>query len=144
MSFEDPSHLSYCNILIFYYFQLTHGAICIHLQKFSVLLVELHEIPISPRLQPVQVPLDGSTPHFFCITFRLVEDTLCPVIHIINEDVEQNWSQYLPLKYTASYCPLSRPTTTDHHPLGLAIQSAFSPSLFPYLVHISSALLRGS
>jgi len=66
MSFEGPSHLSYSDIPVFYYFQLifVHGAVCIHLQNFSVLLIELHEVPISPHLQPVQIPLDGSTPHF--------------------------------------------------------------------------------
>lgn len=72
----------------------------------------------------------------FCITFRFAEDVLSPVIQIINEDVEWNWSQYLPLRYTASYWPLSRPITIDHDPLDLAIQSAFSPSLSAHLVHI--------
>ncbi|KAF1440525.1 Zinc finger RNA-binding protein, partial [Pygoscelis papua] len=40
---------------------LVHGVVPRWLQNFALPLVELHEIPIGPFLQPVEVPLDGST-----------------------------------------------------------------------------------
>ncbi|KAK4825521.1 hypothetical protein QYF61_000034 [Mycteria americana] len=55
-------------------------------------------------LGPVQVPLDGSTTLWcinhsseFGVISKLAEDTLCPIIHIMNEDVKQDWTQYWPL-----------------------------------------------
>lgn len=39
--------------------------------------------------------------------------TLCPTTQIVNEDVKQDMIQYW---------PLTRLCTTDHHPLGLAVQ----------------------
>ena len=70
-------------------------------QDFALPLVELHEVPASPFLQPVEVPLDGSTTLWpisqssqFCVICKLAEGTLWPIIQIINEDVEQDWTQY--------------------------------------------------
>ncbi|KAK4832374.1 hypothetical protein QYF61_022229 [Mycteria americana] len=70
-------------------------------QDFALLLVELHEIPVSPFLQPVKVPLDGSTTFWpishssqFCVISKLVKDELCLIIQIINEDAHQDWIQY--------------------------------------------------
>jgi len=40
---------------------LVHGFIHLQVQDFAVLLFELHEVPDSPFLQSVKVPLDGST-----------------------------------------------------------------------------------
>ena len=68
------------------------GVIPPQMQNF----VELREVPLSPILQPVEVPLNGSTtiwcishPSQFCIICELAEGALCPIVHIINEDVEQ-------------------------------------------------------
>lgn len=79
-----------------------------HMQDFAHLLAELHETFVSPPLQPVQVPLDGSTTlwHFrsssqFLITCKLAKGTLCPTIQVIN-DVEYLWSHHQPLGYTSS------------------------------------------
>lgn len=58
---------------------------------------ELHEIPTSPFLQSVKVPLDACTTLWCiscflksCVTCRLAEDTLCPSVEVINEDVKAN------------------------------------------------------
>jgi len=70
-------------------------------QDFAPFLCELFEVPVSAFLQPTEVLLDGSTTlrcisyfSHFCIISKLVEGTLCPVIQMINADVEQDWTQY--------------------------------------------------
>lgn len=80
-------------------------------QDFAFSLVELHEVPISPYLQPVNVPLEDSTTlwcisHYFLICVKLAEGMLCPIIQIINEDFKQDWTLYWPLGYTASHWQL--------------------------------------
>jgi len=49
--------------------------------------VELHDVPVSPFLQPVQVSLDSSTTLWrishsshFCINRKLAEVALCPIM----------------------------------------------------------------
>jgi len=37
------------------------GVVPPQVEDFALLVVELHEVPVSPFLQPVQAPLDGST-----------------------------------------------------------------------------------
>ncbi|KAK4824703.1 hypothetical protein QYF61_017929 [Mycteria americana] len=75
---------------------VVHWVIPSQLQDFPFPFVELPEVPVSPFLQPVKVPLNGSTTiwhisHSFqsCIICKLVEGAPCPIILIINEDVEQ-------------------------------------------------------
>ena len=46
---------------------LVHGVVPPQVQDFALLLVEPHEVPVSPFLQPVQVPLDGS-PTLWCVS----------------------------------------------------------------------------
>jgi len=81
-----------------------------HMQDFALPSVELHEVPVSPFLQPVQVSLDGSTTlsrvsYFspFCVICKLAEGTLFPNMQIITGDIEQDYTQYWPLGYTTSY-----------------------------------------
>ncbi|KAK4833070.1 hypothetical protein QYF61_027732 [Mycteria americana] len=81
----DPQHV------------LDHGAVPSLVQDFALLLVEFREVSVIPFLQPVEVLLDGSMTLWciscsaqFCITSKIIEGTLCPIIKIINEDVEQD------------------------------------------------------
>ena len=85
------------------------------MQIFAVPLAELYEVPVSPFLQPVVVPLDGSTTLWsishssrFGVISKLAEDTFCTIIQIINEDVKQDRTQYWPLGCTSSHWPLIR------------------------------------
>lgn len=62
---------------------------------FAFHLVEFPDIPLSWILQPVQVHLNGSTFKWyvnclsqFCIICKPAEDTFCPKIQVINEDVK--------------------------------------------------------
>ena len=78
-----------------------HGVIPSRMQDSAILLVELHTIPVGPFLQPVHVPLDVSATLWciscssqFCVSSKLAEGTLCPIIQIINGDVNQYWPQY--------------------------------------------------
>lgn len=72
-------------------------------------LAEFHEIPVSLFLQVVQVPLDGSitsgVSHSsqFCFICRLAESILCSNIQVVNEDIEQSWTQKGSLGYTTNY-----------------------------------------
>ncbi|KAK4816773.1 hypothetical protein QYF61_022771 [Mycteria americana] len=80
---------------------------CDTVQDGALPLVELHEVPVRPFLQPAQVPLDGSMilwciSYFaqFCVISKLAEGTLCPIIHIINEDFFSHYFCLLLTKVT--------------------------------------------
>ncbi|PKU44095.1 hypothetical protein llap_5614 [Limosa lapponica baueri] len=69
----------------------------------TLALVEPHEVLLCPALQPVQVTLDGGTalwsanqPSQFGIISELAEETLCPLIQVIGEYVEQDWTSIDP------------------------------------------------
>lgn len=70
---------------------------------FILPLIELHKVPVSTSVHGVEVPLDGSmtlwcirTPPSFESSANLLRCTLCPLILIINEDIEHNWTQDSP------------------------------------------------
>ena len=63
-------------------------------QDSTVLLAELHEVSVAPFLQPVKVPLAGTTTLWcisqssqFDVISKLAEGTLCTIVQIINEEV---------------------------------------------------------
>ncbi|PKU46218.1 serine-rich hypothetical protein [Limosa lapponica baueri] len=63
--------------------------------------VEPHEIHMGPLLEPDKVPLDG-IPSLRCVnhrthpgfTCKFAESALDPTVYVIDEDIEQYWSQY--------------------------------------------------
>ena len=66
-----------------------------YVQDFAFLLVEHHDVPVSPLLQPVKVPLDGSMilsvtlrNSRFCVNRKLAKGTTYPIIKTISEDVK--------------------------------------------------------
>ncbi|KAK4818202.1 hypothetical protein QYF61_008586 [Mycteria americana] len=73
-------------------------------------LVEPHEVRTGPLLQLVQVPLDG-IPSFWClncttqfgVVCKLAEGALCLTVNVIDENTEQHWSQYGPLRDTTCH-----------------------------------------
>lgn len=69
---------------------LLHGVVPSQVQDFAVLLVELHEVLISPFLQPVEVYLYGSMTLWhsnhssqFSVIFRLAAGRVCPIISLM-------------------------------------------------------------
>lgn len=63
----------------------------------------LQEIPAGQDLQPVNMPLNGSTTiwrinqsSYFCHTCKSTEGVPCPINQVINEDGKQHWSQCQP------------------------------------------------
>lgn len=68
----------------------------------------------------------------------------CSVIHVINEDVQEEWAQYWLLGYTASYHLPTKHCTTDPYSLGLTIQPIFSPPhcLLIRPIHYNIGLLK--
>ena len=78
---------------------LVHGIVLPQVQDFGLPFVEHQKVSVSPFLQSVKVPLDGSTTLWCtsyssrcCVISRLAEGTLCPIIQIFNEYVEQDWT----------------------------------------------------
>ena len=68
-------------------------------QSSALPFVEWPDIPVCPILQPVGIPLDGSTaiwcithPSQFCIICK-PEGTVCPIFQVTNEDAKQHWTQ---------------------------------------------------
>lgn len=89
-----------------------HGAFPSQMQNSMFPLFQLRDVCVIPFLQPVEGPLDGHmtlwcTGHSaqFVVIYQLAESGLNPTIQIVNEDVEQFWSQYSLLEYTASDWP---------------------------------------
>lgn len=113
---------------------LVPGVVLPWVQDFALPLIDCHEVPVSPFLQPVKVPLDGSKTLWcigcssqFGVISKLAESPLCPIIQMINEDVKEDQFQYQPLRYTASYWPPAQLHATGCHPLGPSIQPVFNP-----------------
>jgi len=80
----------------------THAwVVPLQVQNFALLIIELHDVPGGPFLQPVMVPLDGSTT-LRCTSAaplcgfvsKLAEGALCPITQTVNEDVKQDWTQH--------------------------------------------------
>ena len=77
------------------------GAIPPCMQDLAFPLVELHNVPVSPFLQHVEVPLNWSTTIWcisrssqFCTICKLSDGALYPTIHVMNEEVKEYWPQY--------------------------------------------------
>lgn len=73
---------------------LVHGVVPPQMHDFSLPLVEPNEIPCCPILQPVLVPLNGSTTIWcmsysfqFCILCEVAEGAPCPRIQVRCEAV---------------------------------------------------------
>jgi len=112
---------------------LTHGVVPSRVQDFAVLLVELHEVSVSPIIQPVKVPLGDSSTVWhisyssqFCIINKLAR------VH----SASSSRSLMKMLNRTApSIDPWAIPGNTGPQPdfvpltspLGLAIQPVFIP-----------------
>ena len=65
--------------------------------ELALPFAELSKVPACPFLQPVEVPLDGSTTLWcishssqFYVLSNLAESTRCPVIQIMNGGVDQH------------------------------------------------------
>ncbi|KAK4828564.1 hypothetical protein QYF61_027533 [Mycteria americana] len=70
-------------------------------QGLTLVLVEHHNVLVSPLFQPIQIFLQGGSPfqsvHFptqFGIISKLHQGTLDPIIQIAYEDIRQRWAQY--------------------------------------------------
>ena len=79
---------------------------------------------MGPLLQPVQVPLDGF-PSLQCVNSTAQLGVVCKlaggaldfIIYVIDEDVEEHWSQDQPLgDATCGWSPPRR-RAIDHNPL---------------------------
>ncbi|KAK4818846.1 hypothetical protein QYF61_020065, partial [Mycteria americana] len=98
-------------------------------------LVEPHEVHTGPLLQLVQVPLDDILSFWSvnCTTqlgviCKLAEGALDLAVNVIDENTEQHWSQYGPLRHT---------TPVDCYPLDATIQPIPYPLNSPPIKSVS-------
>ena len=122
---------------------LVPGVVLLQGQGFGFPVVEVHEVPVSPFLQPDEVPLDGSTtlcyashPSQSGVICKLAELTLCPII--IKEDVKRGWSQHRPVGYSTSDWPPAGLCAADHHPWARPFSQVSATAL---LIHPHQQLL---
>jgi len=91
-------------------------------QDSSLAFVKPHLVYCCPALQSVQALLNGNTAFRcvshssqLCIISKLAEGGLYPFIQVINEDVEQDQTQYQP--HTSLATGLQLDCATDRSPL---------------------------
>ncbi|KAK4825177.1 hypothetical protein QYF61_024657 [Mycteria americana] len=78
-----------------------HGVVVTQVEDPALGLVEPHTIGPSPRIQPVQIPLQSlpplkqiNTPTQLGVIRKLTEGALDPLVQIIDKDIKQDWPQY--------------------------------------------------
>ncbi|RMC00378.1 hypothetical protein DUI87_22986 [Hirundo rustica rustica] len=59
---------------------------------------------------------------------KFTNERLHAFIHVVNKNIEENWSQHRPLRDTAGDWPPAGCSTAHHHALGLAIQPVPNPA----------------
>lgn len=86
------------------------GFIPAQVQDLALPFVELHEV-LSAILHLAQVPLKADTTIWYisysslcCIICELAEDTFCPIVQVINDEVEQYWASSEPWGTAAVTC----------------------------------------
>jgi len=79
-----------------------------------------------------------------CIICKIPEGALCPTVWVINEDVEQYWSQYQPLGYSTTDWTGDRFCAANPNPFesGSSASSQYA-SLSVYHIHIPAVRLWG-
>lgn len=68
----------------------------------------------------------GHSPQFSIIC-ESSEGVLHPIIQVFNDEVKKDWTSYRALEYSGLYWLSLRLGTTDHCPLGPAVQPIFDP-----------------
>lgn len=84
--------------------------------------VELHDVPVQSLPQPIDVPLNGSTTLWWCLSFRFVSSAdLLRVFTVIQVNINVNDFILIP-RYTGCELPLTGICATDHSLLSLTFQ----------------------
>lgn len=116
-------------------------------QDMAFLIIELHEVPVVPFLQPTEVPLDGyrtlwHTSHSFQfgVDGKLDKGTLCPIIPAINEDVKQGWTLCVTPGVQSLDVALQT-DSTDHQPVVPATKSGLKPHHCLLIQYLKQQLL---
>lgn len=61
------------------------------------------------------------------VFYKLPEGTLCPIIQIFTEDFQQDWTKHYHMGVYCWFLASKETFTTDHRPLGLAIEAVLNP-----------------
>ncbi|XP_072216516.1 uncharacterized protein [Excalfactoria chinensis] len=113
------------------------------MQDSTLAYVKPHPVSYCPALQSVQVSLNGRTAFRrvsqssqLRVISKLAEGGHYPLIKVIDEDVEQNWTQHRPLGDTTSHRPPARHRTANDNPLHSASQPILDPLHRPLIYPI--------
>ncbi|TRZ08315.1 hypothetical protein HGM15179_018788 [Zosterops borbonicus] len=98
------------------------GVVVAKVQDSALGLVKLHVDGLGPSIQPVQVPLQSppsllhiDTCSQLGVTCKFSNGGLSPLIHIINEDIKQDWPLHRCLGDTTSDWLPTGCSTVHHH-----------------------------
>lgn len=110
--------------------------------------VELHKGPVSPFLQPFNVPLNGRVTfwgishsyqlHIIC---EFAKGALCPITQVFNERKKHCWPQYWPLGFTAIDIPWDELNAVNDTLLEPGSSGSFQSTS---LSHLSSSYFHGA
>ncbi|XP_072186652.1 uncharacterized protein [Excalfactoria chinensis] len=113
------------------------------MQDSTLAYVKPHPVSYCPALQSVQVSLNGRTAFRrvsqssqLRVISKLAEGGHYPLIKVVDEDVEQDWTQHRPLGDTASHRPPARHRTANDNPLHSASQPILDPLHRPLIYPI--------
>ncbi|XP_072188321.1 uncharacterized protein [Excalfactoria chinensis] len=113
------------------------------MQDSTLAYVKPHPVSYCPALQPVQVSLNGRTAFRrvsqssqLRVISKLAEGGHYPLIKVVDEDVEQDWTQHRPLGDTTSHRPPARHRTANDNPLHSASQPILDPLHCPLIYPI--------
>ena len=117
-------------------------------QDITPAFVKSQLVYCCPALHSAQVSLNGSTAFRcvshssrLCIIGILAEGGHYPLITVVDEDIEQDWTQDRPLWNTTAHRSPTRLCITDHNPLNSASSQPTSASI--HLSHTFSASISG-
>lgn len=104
-------------------------------QDVAFLWVEVHEVLLSPVLQPAEFLPNSCTPIWciecsspFCTLHKLAEGEFHPIVQVTDEDVKQSQ----PLGFSLCDSPPAGLHAPRHNLGSLAVQAVFSPPPYPF------------
>ncbi|TRZ09859.1 hypothetical protein HGM15179_017257 [Zosterops borbonicus] len=114
---------------------MLQGVIVAKVQDSTLGLIKLHFVGLCPSTQPFQISLQSSpifqvvdTCSQLSVIRKFTDERFNTLIHVINENIEQSWSQHRPLRDTTGDWQPVGYGTIHHQSLGLTIQPVPNPA----------------
>lgn len=103
--------------------------------EIGISCLEFYEVPVSLILWSAEVLPNGirnlcciNYSFKFCVISKVAEVALCPITHIVNEDVKLYWTQYPPLVHSTGEWPARLHATHYNHLRPLFLPVSRPPS----------------